>query len=73
MMPPPMTTTRVSSGNDLATGQPLRPFRADDWLLYVQESPSAAGARGFNNGALYREDGTLITSAAQEALVRQRK
>lgn len=50
-----------------------RPFRADDWLLYVQESPSAAGARSFNNGALYREDGTLIASVAQEGLVRQRK
>lgn len=50
-----------------------RPFRADDWLLYVQDSPSAAGARSFNTGALYREDGTLIASVAQEALVRQRK
>ena len=50
-----------------------RPFRADDWLLYVQESPSAAGARSFNNGALYREDGTLIASVAQEGLVRCRK
>ncbi len=49
-----------------------RPFRADDWLLYVQESPSAGGARSFNNGALYREDGTLIASVAQEGLVRQR-
>ena len=31
-----------------------RPFRADEWLLYVQESPSASGARGFNRGAIYR-------------------
>jgi acyl-CoA thioesterase-2 len=29
-----------------------RPFRADDWLLYVQDSPSASGARGFNRGAI---------------------
>src|SRR5262249_49884900 len=27
-----------------------RPFRADDWLLYVQDSPSASGARSFNRG-----------------------
>lgn len=49
-----------------------RPFRADDWILYVQESPNAAGARSFNAGALYREDGTLIASVAQEGLVRRR-
>src|SRR5665213_778195 len=30
-----------------------RPFRADEWLLYVQDSPSASGARGFNRGAVY--------------------
>ena len=50
-----------------------RPFRADEWLLYVQESPSAGGARSFNTGALFREDGVLIASVAQEGLVRQRK
>jgi acyl-CoA thioesterase-2 len=50
-----------------------RPFRADEWILYVQESPNAAGARSFNTGALYTEDGTLIASVAQEGLVRRRK
>ncbi len=49
-----------------------RPLRVDEWLLYVQESPSAAGARSFNTGAVYREDGTLVASVAQEGLVRQR-
>ena len=34
-----------------------RPFRADDWLLYVMESPSAAGARGFTRGSVYTQDG----------------
>ena len=50
-----------------------RPFRADDWLLYVQESPCAAGARSFNTGALYTEGGTLVASVAQEGLTRWRK
>lgn len=47
-----------------------RPFRADEWLLYVQDSPSASGARGFNRGAIYRKDGTLVASVAQEGLIR---
>jgi acyl-CoA thioesterase-2 len=49
-----------------------RPFRADDWLLYVQDSPSASGARGFNRGAIYRRDGVLVASVAQEGLIRPR-
>lgn len=48
-----------------------RPFRADRWLLYVTDSPSAAGARGFNRGAVY-QDGALVASVAQEGLMRQR-
>jgi acyl-CoA thioesterase-2 len=47
-----------------------RPFRADDWLLYVQDSPSASGARGFNRGALYTRQGVLVASVAQEGLIR---
>ena len=47
-----------------------RRFRADQWLLYALESPSAAGARGFARGTLYTRDGTLIASVAQEGLVR---
>ena len=49
-----------------------RPFRADEWLLYVQESPSASGGRGFNRGAIYRRDGVLVASVAQEGLIRLR-
>jgi len=49
-----------------------RPFRADEWLLYAQESPNAGGARGFCRGSVYRRDGTLVTSVAQEGLMRSR-
>lgn len=47
-----------------------RPFRADDWLLYAQESPSAHGARGFVTGRLFTRDGTHVVSVAQEGLIR---
>jgi len=47
-----------------------RPFRADDWLLYVQDSPSASGARGFNRGLIYDRAGALVASVAQEGLMR---
>jgi len=49
-----------------------RPFRADEWLLFVQDSPSASGARGFNRGLIYRRDGALVASVAQEGLIRLR-
>jgi len=47
-----------------------RPIRTDEWILYAQESPSAAAARGFARGALYSRDGVLMASVAQEGLVR---
>lgn len=47
-----------------------RPCRFDDWLLYAADSPSTSGARGFNRGAIYSRDGTLIASTAQEGLIR---
>jgi acyl-CoA thioesterase II len=47
-----------------------RPFRIDEWMLYATDSPSAAGARGFARGSLYRADGTLVASTAQEGLMR---
>jgi acyl-CoA thioesterase II len=50
-----------------------RPFRADDWLLYAQDSPSASGARGFSRGLIFARDGTLVASVAQEGLIRQRR
>ncbi|MEX0852812.1 MAG: acyl-CoA thioesterase II [Bauldia sp.] len=49
-----------------------RPFRADQWLLYAEDSPSASGARGFNRGSLFSRDGHLIASVAQEGLIRRR-
>ena len=47
-----------------------RPLRFDDWLLYVQDSPTAFGARGFARGVLYARDGSLVASAVQEGLMR---
>ena len=49
-----------------------RPFRADEWLLYVQDSPSTFGARGLTRGSVFTRDGTLVATVAQEGLVRQR-
>jgi len=49
-----------------------RPFRADDWLLYAQESPSSHGARGFCRGRIFTRDGVLVASVAQEGLMRER-
>ena len=48
-----------------------RPFRADEWLLYVQESPAAAGARGFSTARVYTRDGVVVASVAQEGLIRR--
>jgi acyl-CoA thioesterase II len=47
-----------------------RSFRVDEWLLYVQESPAAAGARGFARGMIYTREGRLVASVAQEGLMR---
>jgi acyl-CoA thioesterase-2 len=48
------------------------PFRADDWLLYAQESPWAGGARGLSRGLIFARDGRLVASVAQEGLIRPR-
>jgi acyl-CoA thioesterase-2 len=47
-----------------------RPFRADDWLLYDQQSPTASGARGLAIGRLFSRDGRHVVSMVQEGLVR---
>jgi acyl-CoA thioesterase II len=47
-----------------------RPARIDEWLLYSLDSPSSAGARGFCRGQIFREDGILVASTAQEGLMR---
>jgi acyl-CoA thioesterase-2 len=44
--------------------------RVDEWLLYVQESPTAVGGRGLSLGRIYRRDGALVASVAQEGMVR---
>src|SRR5712692_5075625 len=50
-----------------------RPFRADEWLLYAQDSPNMAGSRGFSRGLVFARDGTLVASVAQEGLLRERR
>jgi acyl-CoA thioesterase II len=47
-----------------------RPFRADRWLLYDQESPTSAGARGLARGQVFTERGELVVSVVQEGLMR---
>ncbi|MGN7724718.1 acyl-CoA thioesterase II [Luteimonas sp. 22616] len=47
-----------------------RPFRADDWLLYSIDSPSAQGSRGLARGLIYDREGKLVASTAQEGLIR---
>ncbi len=47
-----------------------RPFRADAWLLYALDAPSAFGARGFARGSVFDGAGRLVASTAQEGLIR---
>jgi acyl-CoA thioesterase II len=69
-----------SWGEGLTTGASLdhamwfhRPFRIDRWLLFVQDSPTAGGARGLARGEVYTEDGELVVSVVQEGLLRRRE
>lgn len=48
------------------------PFRADEWLLYSQDSPFTGGHRGFARGTIFTQDGRLVASVAQEGLIRER-
>lgn len=50
-----------------------RPFRADEWLLYSQDSPSAQNGRGLARGLIFKPDGTLVATVAQEGSVRERR
>jgi acyl-CoA thioesterase-2 len=45
-----------------------RPFRADQWLLYVQAIPGSAGGRAFARGSVFTRDGVLVASVAQEGI-----
>jgi acyl-CoA thioesterase-2 len=47
-----------------------RPARVDEWLLYVQSSPSAGGGRGLSLGSIFTREGVLVASVAQEGMVR---
>jgi acyl-CoA thioesterase-2 len=47
-----------------------RPFRADEWLLYSIDSPTAQGARGLARGLIFDRDGRMVASTAQEGLIR---
>ncbi len=44
-----------------------RPFRADEWLLYAQDSPSAQDGRGLTRGLIFKPDGTLVASVPRKA------
>jgi len=48
-----------------------RPFRFDEWLLYVIDSPSSSSARGFVRGRFFDQRGRLVASCAQEGLIRR--
>ena len=47
-----------------------RPFRADQWLLYAQDTPNASGARGLARGEVFTREGELVVSVVQEGLIR---
>jgi acyl-CoA thioesterase-2 len=49
-----------------------RPFRVDEWLLYVIDSPSASGGRGLARGRIFTREGKLVASTQQEGLIRMR-
>jgi acyl-CoA thioesterase-2 len=48
-----------------------RPFRADEWLLYAQDSPTATGGRGLGRGLVYDQSGALVASVVQEGVIRR--
>ncbi len=50
-----------------------RPFKMDEWLLYVIDSPSASNARGFCRGNIFSKDGMLVASVVQEGLIRVKR
>ncbi|MGY4182984.1 acyl-CoA thioesterase-2 [Bradyrhizobium sp. USDA 4518] len=50
-----------------------RPFRADEWLLYARDSPTAQAGRGLTRGLIFKRDGKLVASVVQEGSVRERR
>lgn len=79
-----LDTALMPHGNSIFSGEILaasldhglwlhRPFRADEWLLYVQESPFSGSGRGFTRGTIFNRAGELVASVAQEGLIRKRR
>ena len=51
----------------------MRPFRADEWLLYDQSSPSACAGRALTQGKIYTRDGEMVAAVMQEGLTRYQR
>jgi len=77
-----LDTTLLPNGESLADGNVFmasldhamwfhRPFRADEWILYAQDTPTATGGRGLGRGLLFDRSGALVASAVQEGVVRR--
>ena len=50
-----------------------RPFSVSEWILFIRETPVAAGARGFTRGTFYSAEGEMLASVMQEGLIRMRQ
>ncbi|OBG25500.1 acyl-CoA thioesterase II [Mycobacterium sp. E3198] len=48
----------------------MRAFRADEWLLYDQSSPSASGGRSLCQGKIFTQTGEMVAAVMQEGLTR---
>jgi acyl-CoA thioesterase-2 len=51
----------------------MRQFRADEWLLYDQSSPSASGGRSLCQGKIFNSDGEMVAAVMQEGLTRYKR
>ncbi len=51
----------------------MRPFRADEWLLYDQSSPSASGGRSLTQGKIFNRYGEMVAAVMQEGLTRYQR
>jgi acyl-CoA thioesterase-2 len=51
----------------------MRPFRADEWLLYDQSSPSACGGRSLTQGKIFTRSGEMVAAVMQEGLTRHKR
>lgn len=53
--------------------QPRAPAGGEpwNWMLFAQHGPAAGDSRGLNQGRIFTRDGSLVTSVAQEAMMRR--